>query len=634
MAAYIVETSRVYARRVAEVEPTWIEAAARHLSRREFLEPDWDESREQVVARERITFLGLTLSANRIVNYGPIAPEESRLIFAREALVYGRLGRRPEWLAANDAAIDAAELLEERLRVRDLVQPPEYFVDFYTAALPRQVSSAAALDHLTRHLTESQRQALTLTPDRIFARAPEGELLAQFPQAAAIGTLSIPVDYRFAPGEPDDGASLRVPLLALPALTRAALAAAVPGLIEPRVSALLRSLPKEARRGLIPMGAATQSFLASGSAAGADPAALKSWLVQSRGVPESLAKFDLTQVPRHLEPRVVVISQGHELASGTDLGEQRRLLSREARRELDERARAAYPGAWRRFECDELPQTQALALAEGPLLVHPTLARVAGTLEVRFEWSAEEAARSFRDGAVALARIMLERQTRDLERRIGGDAQLLLSAVPYLSRGALVETLLELALRRACFGENEVPRTRTAFEAAVEAGRAQLYPALEEIAAAAGGWFAQARAVRQLLDDARQPKALAPAAQETRAHLERVLEAGFLRSLAADWLRQISRYLRAEERRWQRLLARGSEPPQMLEELRTWTLRLQGLSERAAAERRRPPDLDELRLWIEEYRVSLYAQELKTAGPVSAARLAERAAAIEAWLAR
>ena len=120
MAAYIVETSRVYARRVAEIEPSWIEAAARHLLKREYLEPDWDETREQVIARERITFLGLTLSANRIVNYGPIAPEESRLIFAREALVHGRLGRRPAWLSANDAALRDAELLEERLRVRDL----------------------------------------------------------------------------------------------------------------------------------------------------------------------------------------------------------------------------------------------------------------------------------------------------------------------------------------------------------------------------------------------------------------------------------------------------------------------------------------------------------------------------------
>ncbi len=133
MAANIVETSRVFARTLAEVEPMWIEAATRHLSKREFLEPDWDEKRGEVVARERVTFLGLTLSANRIVNYGPIAPEESRRIFSREALVHGRLAERPAWLRANDAAIREAERLEERLRVRNLLQPRGTFRRFLRA---------------------------------------------------------------------------------------------------------------------------------------------------------------------------------------------------------------------------------------------------------------------------------------------------------------------------------------------------------------------------------------------------------------------------------------------------------------------------------------------------------------------
>src|SRR5580698_2417771 len=131
MAANIVETSRVFARRVAEIEPQWIEAAAAHLSKREYLEPDWDEAREEVTARERISFLGLTLSANRVVNYGPIAPEESRRIFAREALVYQRLRRRPEWLLANDAAVRDAQRMEERLRTRGLLHGAEVFVEFY-----------------------------------------------------------------------------------------------------------------------------------------------------------------------------------------------------------------------------------------------------------------------------------------------------------------------------------------------------------------------------------------------------------------------------------------------------------------------------------------------------------------------
>jgi ATP-dependent helicase HrpA len=165
MAANIVETSRVFARRVAEIEPIWIEAAAHHLLKREFLEPDWDEGREEVVARERISFLGLILSANRVVNFGPIAPEQSRLIFAREALVYQRLARRPEWLLANDAAIRAAQRLEERLRTRDLVRPLESFVEFYDrrsrARPPSSTSQGISASH---SVPRSRSRPMTFMP--------------------------------------------------------------------------------------------------------------------------------------------------------------------------------------------------------------------------------------------------------------------------------------------------------------------------------------------------------------------------------------------------------------------------------------------------------------------------------------
>jgi ATP-dependent helicase HrpA len=139
--------------------------------------------------------------------------------------------------------------------------------------------------------------------------------------------------------------------------------------------------------------------------------------------------------------------------------------------------------------------------------------------------------------------------------------------------------------------------------------------------------------VRRLLDDPRA-RAFAAAGQESRAHLERVLDGSFLRSLSPDWLRQVPRWLRGEERRWQRALARGSENAQVIAELQDWTGRCESLAQQAGAELRRPPELDAFRLWIEEYRVSLYAQDLRTVGPISAARLTERAAAVEAWLAR
>jgi ATP-dependent helicase HrpA len=631
LAAYIVETSRVYARRVAEIEPAWIETAARHLTKREFLEPDWNDSREQVVARERITFLGLTLSSNRLVNYGPIAPEESRLIFAREALVYRRLARRPDWLAANDAAIDAAERTEERLRVRGLIHSAEHFVEFYAAVLPRQVSSAATLEHFTRNLSGAERTALTLTPEQIMARAPEPETLAKFPQNVTLEALSLPVEYRFTPGETGDGATLHVPLLALPGLTRVAVDAAIPGLTEPRVVALLRSLPKDARRGLIPIAAAAESFLASGS--GADLPALRSWLVDSRGVPASQVKFDATHLPAHLEPQIAVTEGDRVLGAGSDLAALRRQFARAARVALDARARAAHPAPWRRFETEELPLTARLEVAGGGLAVYPTLARVQSMLNVRFEWSAPEAAAVWRRSGIELARLGLDRHARDLNKAAGADVPLLLSATPYFTRDALVDLILQRVFRRACFEDADPPRSRAAFEAAVDRGRSRLYPCLEEIVEMVRGWLTQARAVRALLNDPRA-RVNAEAAEETQGHLADLLSAGFLEPLSAEWLRQVSRHLRAEERRWQRTLARGAEPPQLLAELRAWTQRYESLEQQAKAELRRPPELEDLRLWIEEYRVSLYAQELKTFGPVSAARLEERASAIQAWLAR
>jgi ATP-dependent helicase HrpA len=657
MAANIVETSRVFARRVAEVEPQWIEAAASHLLKREYFEPDWDEDREEVVARERISFLGLILSANRVVNYGPIAPEESRRIFAREALVYQRLHRRPDWLLANDAAVREAQRMEERLRTRDLLQGAEAFVEFYDRALPRQVSSAATLEYFTRHLSAAERAALTLTSEQIFARVPAPEALAQFPEVAHVDALTVPVEYRFAPGEARDGAILRIPLLALPGLTRPQVDAAVPGLAEPRIEALLRSLPKDARRNLIPIGDTAAQYLANmrasaGAAAGgsasasagaeanagtvaADPHSLKRWLKEQRGIPDSLLRFDLAAVPVHLMPQLAVTADGKELAHGKTLVELRRASAAAARAELERRARAAYglAGAWRKFEIDELPDTVPLALEQGTVQVFPTLARGSQALEVRYEWSAAEAGRSWRQGAVQLARIMLAAQARDLGKTLAGNAALLLGASPYLKSSALVEVLLQLAFRRACFEDGEAPRTREAFEKAVDRGRARLHPCLEEIAAGASGWFTEARAARRALDDPRNTAA-ADAAEESTEHLRRLLSAGNLESLSPDWLRQLPRYLKAEERRWQRSAARGGESPHIVRELREWSARCRRLANEVGAEMRWIPELDDLQNWIEEYRVSLYAQELKTLGPISAARLETRAAGIEAWIAR
>ena len=631
VAANIVETSRVYARGVAEIDPSWIESAAPHLVRSEYLEPDWDEAREEVVARERKSLLGLPIGSRR-VNYGPIAPEEARRIFAREALVHERLTRRPQWLLANDAAIAAARRVEERLRARDLVVGAESFVDFYDGVLPRQVSSAATLEHFSRHAGEAA--ALALGESDIYVRAPDPAALSAFPERAEFGSLTFDVSYRFEPTDPRDGATVIVPPVALPAITRADIDAAIPGFARPRVDALLRSLPKEVRRRLIPIAATAERFVANAGPGAANRTRLAEWLRTEAGIAETMIRFAPGELPAYLEPRVAVRDQERELACGADLSDLRRATAGAARAALDHAGAALHPEPWRRFEVEELAAETRISLPQGEMTVYTALEQTGDRLAVRLHWSRDEAEHHHGGGVIALGLLCLERELRGLRKRLRDDVQLLLAASSWVRGDVLVDGLLRVALRRACFAgpQDARPRRREDFERALLRGRPLLHQTVEAVRAEVWTWFTALRGVGLLLDRSRRG-ALGPLAAETDAHLRRVQ--GVALAGAPDlWFGQVPRYLRAEEKRWQRLAARGLEPPEVAAELRTQARGFDALAARVAAEGRYLPQLAELGWWIEEYRVSLYAQELRTLRPVSAARLAQRAAEIDSWLKR
>jgi ATP-dependent helicase HrpA len=252
---------------------------------------------------------------------------------------------------------------------------------------------------------------------------------------------------------------------------------------------------------------------------------------------------------------------------------------------------------------------------------------------VRYDWSLDEAEHHFTEGAVVLARYMLERQLRDLRRKITADSRLLLAASPFVGGDVLADLLLQLTVARACFDDALPPRERVAFDAAVERGRAELAAAFEATVATVGGWFTAGRAVRRLLE---QPRARShrAAVEATELHLRQLLQPTSFLVRAADWRRQLPRYIKAEERRWERLFARGGEPAEIGREIEEWTTRSLYLAQRVAAEKRWLKQVGELEVWFEEYRISLYAQDIRTLGPISAARLSLRAAEIEAWLTR
>ena len=291
-------------------------------------------------------------------------------------------------------------------------------------------------------------------------------------------------------------------------LTRAAAVdAAIPGLAAPRIEALLRSLPKDARRSLIPGPATAAAFLADTRGTSADAAHLKTWLKERRGIDDALLRFDPSAVPAHLTPQLTIIQNGREIARGTDLSRLRRECAALGRAELERHARAAYAptGSWRRFELDHLPELVPLTLEQGSnsRVSHTRAARVGIAGAIRMDRGGSPLRRRRATGSVRLARAMLERQARDLAKSIGSSVALQLRASPYLDSNALIDALLQLTFRAACFAEAEAPRTKAEFEAAVDKGRERLYSCQEQMSVMIQNWLTEAGEVRQALDDAR-----------------------------------------------------------------------------------------------------------------------------------
>ena len=213
----------------------------------------------------------------------------------------------------------------------------------------------------------------------------------------------------------------------------------------------------------------------------------------TRRFPPRSCEFDPTQVPAHLDAPISVVADAGEVAAGADLAELRRAPRCEARASSIGARPRAYPEPWRRFELPELPSSVPLELPQGAVAVFPTLARVGGAIEVRFEWSRRGSRRNPSPTApCALARTMLDRQTRDLAKlAVGGHAHSCWRPLPYFRRDALIDLLLQLSFRRACFADREPPRTRAAFESAVDRGRAELHAMLDGDRRRAAGWFAR-----------------------------------------------------------------------------------------------------------------------------------------------
>ena len=630
LAAEIVETARLYARTVARIEPEWIEPLAEHLLERRYFEPHWDQARGQVVGFEKVTLHGLPIVKKRRIDFARIDSEAAREIFIREALVTGELRTPGAFLRHNRDIVASIEALGDRARRRDLSVDEEALYAFYDRALPADVWSAGRFEAWRKKTEKNHPRALYLSRDDVLAGDAADVTADQFPDSLLVAGSRFPLTYRFEPGHEEDGITVTVPLALLGELDAAPFEWLVPGLVVEKATALLESLPKAIRKNFVPVRQTAQSFaVAVRAQSGATEsliAALAHYLETQRPVAVPLTAFLSTACPEHLDMLFrVVDEQGKPVARSRDLGELKRTLGARARESFVHAAR----GNWDRervtaWDFGDLPDQVTLPHGSFSLPGYPALAPEKDGVALRVFQHAGEASAAHRRGVRRLYAVRLGETTKVVRRNLPGMQAMSVQFALFASGDVLRDDIVAAALDRACMRDGAAPRTKEAFERSAEQARGRLAPLADEVCARVAPILAAYQEVARLLPSAAPSGPGSAPWNEIRDHLVRLIHAGFVSETSWTQLGHLERYLKAARLRIERLRHQpAKDRAREAELLPHW----QAYTARADAEKARgskSAELERYRWLLEEWRVSLFAQELRTAEPVSAKKIAEQ----------
>ncbi|MBU3749207.1 MAG: ATP-dependent RNA helicase HrpA, partial [Mycobacterium sp.] len=494
--ADLVETSRLYGRIAARVEPETVERLAGHLVHRSYSEPHWDARRGAVMAFARVTLFGLALTARRRVGYSAVDPVVARELFIRHALVDGDWQTRHPFFAANAALRAALAELEDRARRRDLLVGDEEIYAFYDARVPAEVVSARHFDGWWRKQRHRNPDLLTMTRADLL-RTPDEAAGTDLPDRWQAGDLALPLSYRFEPGQADDGVTVHVPVGVLARLGGAEFGWQVPALREELLTALIRSLPKDLRRNFVPAPDTARALLAD-----LDPGdgplleALQRELHRRSGILVPLNAFDPERIPDHLRVTFAVEGDGGvELARGKDLAALQQQLAGQTRRAVVE---AVADGVERKglrewpADLDELPRS----VGRGGVRGYPGLVEAAAAVDLRVFATEAERDAAAPGGLRRLLRLSAPSPVKTLEKSLDPRTRLTLGNNPDGSLAALLEDCADAAVDVLVAGP---VWTREAFESARERVRQELAPTTAEVLQRAGKSLGALQQVRLAL---------------------------------------------------------------------------------------------------------------------------------------
>ncbi|MFZ1796467.1 MAG: ATP-dependent RNA helicase HrpA, partial [Dokdonella sp.] len=627
LAGQIIDIGKVYAMQCARIEPLWIEQQAAHLIRRSWHDAHWSRKRGAVVAYEQVSLFGLILVERRVVQFGKQDPVLAHEIFVREALATGEIDAHADFIRANQRTLAQASEIEAKQRRSGLLKSPAELAALLDARLPADIHTSAALDAWYRKAGPAEQAALRWSLADVMSTTP-GLAAEDFPPRLTLGAHALRLEYRFVPGDPADGVTAHLPLALVNALSPSACEWLVPGLLIEKVGELIRGLPKSLRRNFVPAPDFARAFVES---LGKDQMirqrplsdVLASYLRKVTGVEITPADFAGIELPAHLLMRLRVHDEkGKTIAEGRDLAVIQKDWAAAARAAFSQRADAELTREeLSGFDIEDIPES--IRSAEG-LVAWPALVDLGDSVALRVFENADEAREEHRRGVERLLRRALVDKVKQARR------QLPLANVTALKWAALgsAETLradlVEAALAERLAAHALDARTRSDFERLkAEIGSELFKAAIERLTLAETIIEAHAELLPWL-----EPPLMGFATanyEDLRQQRDELLAPGFLRDTDPAHLGHIPRYLRGMRLRGERLRQDPArDQARMLGVHVYW---------REYLKRRNAGDADaealnDLRWLIEELRVSVFAQELRTAEPVSPKRLARALAAL------
>ncbi|MFT4194573.1 ATP-dependent RNA helicase HrpA [Ottowia sp.] len=657
--AELVETTRLFGRGIAAIEPQWLEEVGGHLLRKQLLDPHWEKKAQDVVAMERATLYGLVVYSGRRRSFGAVDAHAAREIFIREALVGGERpeewARRLPFLAANDKTIAQVEELEHKSRRQDVLVDDELIYAFYDQQLPQGISNGRDFENWWREASRTQPNLLRLTREELMRHEAAGITTSAFPKVIRLGGVDCAATYLHQPGDARDGLTVTVPLFVLNQVSEARAEWLVPGMLKDKIQALLKSLPQKPRSRFVPLpesAARLAELLGTPESFGHGSLtdALLKHVRELTSLDVKRTDFKLDMLPAHLFMNFCVVDEhGRQRGLGRNLPALKAELGGEARGAFQalaglKTAKAELAG----FETNRPPAPASQAPAATKTVENPKLAEdvrhtqwdfgeLPELLEIRrkgqvlvgfpalvdagdavtievFDEPGVAAARH-RTGLRRLFALQVKDALKYLEKNIPDLQKMAVAYMPLGTAEELREQIIDVALERAFLTE-PLPATEADFKRRVEEGRTRLTLIANEVARLAGTILAEyAAAARKIKDTKAAPEATKDAAEQ----LQRLLPKRFLAATPWTALQHFPRYLKAIVLRLDKLRADPARDAQRMAEVRAQDQRFW----RLVADRKGVQDarLQELRWLLEELRVSLFAQELRTPQPVSVKRL-------------